>query len=108
MGIAASDKCSYCPDETDFVEHFFFDCPKIKPVWRRVQDYFYRKFNRNILLSKTDALLGVVKHENLSSTMVKYLNLLILIAKMSIGKYHYGTPTQIQTIFEHDVVLRNV
>ena len=108
MGIATSNKCPYCPNDVDFIEHFFFYCSKIKPVWKCVQDAFYGKFDKTIKLSKTDALLGIVENRNLSCSMVKYLNHLILIAKMSISKYRYGTPTVIQSIFEYNVALRNL
>ena len=108
MGRAISDKCPYCPGLTDYIEHFFFDCNKIKPVWNCVSEFFYAKYNKNIILSRNEALLGILEYNNLSISMIQSLNHLILIAKMSISKYRYGTPILIQTIFKRETSLRNL
>ena len=36
MGIEASDKCTFCKEVTDTVEHMLLFCPKIKDLWDRV------------------------------------------------------------------------
>jgi hypothetical protein len=108
MRLSASDKCPYCIGITDYIEHFFFDCNKIKPVWNCVHDAFYAKFGKNVTLSQKEALLGVLDRHDMTSVMRQFLNHLILIAKMSISKYRYGTPILIQVIFKREVTLRKL
>ena len=38
MGIANSEKCNTCHSgEMDYIEHFFFTCEKINPIWQPVK-----------------------------------------------------------------------
>ena len=37
IGKADSNKCDACDmDEIDFIEHFFFECKTINPIWKLV------------------------------------------------------------------------
>ena len=107
MGIRSDTKCTYC-NEIDYVEHFFFDCYKIKCIWTYVENAFYEKFNIRLAITASDALLGIPKKNGISSKMMKYLNHLILIAKMCIGKFRYGTPIHLQFLFYKELSLRKL
>ena len=107
MGIADSNKCSFCSSEIDFYEHFFFHCEKIKRVWDSVETRFYIKFGTNIHISDVEALLGIEIAPHLTKMQLRYLNHLILIAKMCISKFKYGTQLEILYIFEKECLSRN-
>ena len=100
IGITNSNKCSYCPDYVDYVEHFFFECPRTNRVWKCVQDRFFLKYNRHIILTPQEAILGIENNATYSKDSLMYMNKLILIAKMCIGIYHYGTSLDIKLMFE--------
>ena len=108
MGLAQTNKCSSCPDLIDFVEHFFFHCPVIKPVWNSVENRFFITVSKNIVISPQDALLGIVEKDGFSSSMIKMINHLILIAKMCIGKYRYGKQVDINIMFDFECKIRGL
>ena len=52
MGIANTNKCDVCAvDETDYIEHFFFACTKIKPEWRMVQQKISKRTGTHLEIS---------------------------------------------------------
>ena len=106
--ITNSNKCSYCPNTVDFLEHFFYECPKINRIWDNVKQKYNDKFAENINLNVIDILLGVTKKNDLSKVKKTYINHLILIAKMSIGIFRYSSPINIQLIFEKECTLRKL
>ena len=108
IGIATNNKCTYCLDQIDYIEHFFFHCPKIKQVWTSVSDKFYMKFDKTIILSESEAILGVSKKVGLNKDMLRFLNNLILIAKMSIGIFRYKVDININIIFDRECLIRKM
>ena len=60
MEIADSNKFSACSsDETGYIEHIFFSCSKIKPVWDVVEREINAKKKMHIKMTKAIVLLGV-------------------------------------------------
>jgi hypothetical protein len=108
MGITRSHYCSFCPDKIDFVEHFFFSCTKISKIWKCVSARFQLKFEKEITFTPIDVLLGKRKLVDMSITEYSFVNNLILIAKMCIGIFRYGTPLNIEYLFERELCLRNL
>ena len=107
MGIETSAKCNACNvDEKDYIEHFFFECSKIKPIWKLVENEIHLKTNQTIKIDKSTALLGH-HDEAMSSTDLNTINHLIAIAKMCISKFRYGEIKQIKLIFEKEMQLRD-
>ena len=106
MGIVPNTKCFYCKDKTDFIEHFFFECNKISHIWKLVAQQIYKKHNIKVKLEAVNVLLGF-NSDTYSDMIVRYINLLIIIAKMCIGKYRYGTPLDI-SILERELDLRGL
>ena len=107
MGIANSNKCTYCQQEIDFIEHFFFECTKIRTLWTHIESLFQTKFGKHIIIKKEDVLLGK-KRDTLNIDMFTYLNHLILIGKMCISKFRYGTPVDIILMFDKEMLLRKL
>ena len=108
MGLKHSNICSFCDNSIDFIEHFFYYCSKIKDIWTYVSDYFQSFFDIRITLNVKHVLIGIAdKAElNLNQEQLVVLNHLVLIGKMCISKYKYGTPINLRIMFEKEMLLR--
>ena len=106
MGLRDSNKCECC-QVVDFIEHFFFECNKVKPVWKSCCDYIFRLTGENINLSITSILFGYNPH-CIKSPHIKTINHLILLAKMTISKFKYGSAFDIVSMFEYELRLRKL
>lgn len=105
MGIRNTKNCSYC-DEPDFIEHFFWNCPKITKVWETCLNFIIKYTGRSATLTETDVLFGY-KPTSISKNATKLINHLILIAKMTISKFKYGIALDIRALFESEVGIRH-
>ena len=108
IGISPNNKCAYCLDQLDFIEHFFFNCPRICNVWVCVSDRFYIKYGKKVKLSESEAILGITKKDDFNKSMLQFINHLILVAKMSIGIYRYSKEIKIDIIFERECQIRKL
>ena len=92
----------------DYIEHFFCECPVVQELWKFLEKTIYQETNIKRKLSTTDKLFGV-SNSHLSKFEYKYINQVILIAKMciSIAK-NTESALPIQTIFEREINLRQV
>ena len=104
MGLRDNNMCPHCR-VIDYVEHFFFSCEKVKRVWSECQNYIYTTTGKNLILTEQDVLLGYKVNE-IKSMENKFINHLILITKMVISKYKYGTPVDITVIFQKEINIR--
>ena len=43
MKHRTNNKCCLCPNKIDFVEHFFYECFKVKQFWNYIEYYIQRK-----------------------------------------------------------------
>jgi hypothetical protein len=100
--------CKYCIAEKDYIEHFFFNCTKIKHLWKHVADVFWMKWNKRIDLKANDVLVGIADKNMfcLSYSEWKCINHLLLIGKMCISKFKYGTPIDITFMFDRELLIR--
>ena len=106
MGLKSTNKCDYCPNEIDFIEHFFFNCNKVKPLWVAVESLIYQLTGQTIQLSCTDVMFGY--QVNNGNENNRKINHIILIGKMCIGIFRYSTPLNIICIFERECQLRKI
>jgi hypothetical protein len=104
MGVKDSMQCQYC-NERDYIEHFFWSCSKIKPVWKLCTDFIFVKTGLQIKLTETDVLFGY-KPEKSSNTNIRLINHVIAITKMVISKFKYGNAVDIGCMFNNDIELR--
>ena len=77
-------------------------------MWEKVKEVFQQKFNKVVQLNEKNILLGVTDIAQLTVEEKIFLNHLILIAKMCIGKYKYGTPINLSIMFDQELVLRHM
>ena len=108
LGITSNNKCSFCPNEIDFIEHFFYTCQKIKNIWKNVEQKVLFRYNKQLKLSCSDVLLGFDSENETDKIFLSYVNLLILIAKMCIGIVRYHCPMDIEDLYNQELRLRNV
>ena len=105
MKLRDTNLCSYCK-ETDYIEHFFYHCNKIKKIWQSCTEFILFKTGNKINLSETDVLLGY-RSNKLKYTLVRFINHIILITKLVISKYKYGTPFDICYMFQYEIEIRH-
>ena len=102
MGIARSNMCEKC-NEKDYLEHFFFNCKIIRNIWSEINNMITEEIGKIINISLTDAMFGFCKGNDKEN---KYVNRLIVIAKLCISKYKYGKHPNLIFLFEKELNIR--
>ena len=107
MKVKTSPLCPKC-QVPDFIEHFFVDCVQINWFWQFISSHIRININKHINLSKKNILIGITysEQEELRHREVNYINFIILIGKLCISKFKYGTLKNLVLIFECELALR--
>ena len=109
MGIKNSEKCDHC-EEKDHLEHYFYNCLKIKHLWTTVNQMITNKINRIIKLNEQIILLGIEQDKmygELNIHEIKYIKNVILVGKLSIIKSKVDN-IRVGLIFEKEISLRKI
>ena len=109
MKIKQTDICSFCT-EVDTIEHFFYECIKVKQLWKDIEHILSTKLNKAIKLTENAIMIGLT-YENrahITRKEVEYINYILLIAKMSIGRFKYGKACNLAHTFESECKLRRI
>ena len=106
MKISDSQLCTHCLGGIDYIEHFFYDCAVCQPLWQHVENWLTSIIGKRVNIDAKMALCGLFKIENLGKTERQIINFFILIAKLCISKFKYGTPTNIIYLYERELILR--
>ena len=79
-------------------------------MWNYVTGLIRQIANINITLNEKNVLFGIDTKEipGIDKQHLKTINHIILIAKMCISKYRYGTPINLIPMIEHEMLIRNV
>ena len=104
MGRAPNRNCTRCGQE-DYIEHFFAECPAVKPLWTEVANLIAIWLGRRLTLTTSMTLLGI-EQGKISSKESKTINLAILIRKLYISKFKYGKQTFLKGLFHSESHLR--
>ena len=83
MKAVDSNRCEFCLNEIDFVEHFFYHCSHIHHLWKHIETLILCKIGKVIKINDRIAMFGVQTGYN--KVELKYINHLILIGKMCIS-----------------------
>lgn len=75
--LADTALCEYCHTDYQTIEHFFVECPKVKPFWAKFQGWFECLTDSEITLSPRRILLN--NFEGVCAA--PFLNAALLIAK---------------------------
>ena len=82
MGITDSDKCNFCSDIKDHIEHIFWQCVHVNIFWKKIEDTLKSKCAININLTQNLILFGTEQETRTDSV----LDFLIILGKMFIYK----------------------
>ena len=107
MGVKDTNKCLEC-QETDFIEHAFFQCNRLQKFWLDVEQFILIETNTRLNIDEKVALFGVSKLEILDKEKRKRINLILLIARLSISKYKYGVIKNLEVIFDSELKIRKL
>ena len=109
MKIRDNRKCSYCSNEIDYIEHFFFHCPIVKSFWKNVRQHIIITFDKKIEISVANVLLGITKADNIDKFTLLKINHILIIAKMCISIYKKTKSNlPLISIFENQLQLRKI
>ena len=106
MGRAPNRNCTRCGQE-DYIEHFFAECPAVKPLWTEVANRIAIWLARRLRLTTSMIRLGIERGK-ISSKESKTINLAILIGKLYISKFKYGKQTFLKGLFYSESHLRKL
>ena len=60
MNQTENKLCSFCNTWEETLQHLFFECPKIKPLMKRISEII-RNLDRRLLINEHILLLGCVE-----------------------------------------------
>jgi hypothetical protein len=106
IGVTETDRCTYCPHETDYLEHFFFSCIKAQIVWSKVEEIIMSVIEREIQLTVCDVLFGYNEPAVNADTLK--INHIILVSKMCLSKFRYGDHANLLFLLDYELRLRNL
>ena len=107
MGLQPSEKCKFCND-TDFVEHYFFYCPRIHQFWNYVNSYIHIKIGKRLTLSKHEIILGLIPSKyRLSAKEKSWISNLLTVAKLAIIKSKSDN-INVNLIFDSEISIRKL
>ena len=78
-----TDKCIFC-NKIDDIEHYFYSCERVIPVWNNLSQLFSKIFETRIALHSPDIIFGIPNVNN--DDILKSLNFCILFGKYCIYK----------------------
>ena len=106
MGKVNSSNCNFC-GVRDFIEHFFCDCMQVRGIWRLAEDRIELLTGVQFVLSDIHKLFGVTFND-VPSSLVNKINHVLLIVKMCISKYKFGSYNDILHLFKYELKLRGL
>ena len=95
-----SPRCSFCEIYSESIEHLFYNCTESKIFWIRFQEMWNKVNLLKITLSERDIIFGYNIHLGFSSTILKFLNIVILHAKFFIYRCKMNNKLPIFKHFE--------
>ena len=76
------DKCDYCKEDIDSIEHYFFHCKQVKQIWVDLMFLFRDSYGVHFNLKCLDVIFGVMNTSN--DDILTALNVCTLCCKMFI------------------------
>ena len=107
MKVRSTELCEKCGTR-DSLEHFFYHCNSLRKLWHLVNTHINIVLDRNFILNWEHALFGISSIDNVSKNKLKSINLLILIAKLTVSKTKYGKSEDPCLVFENELSLRGI
>ena len=105
MGKEDTNLCNSC-NAVDHPEHFFFHCTKTTPIWEFAKRVITQRLGKNFRLSVENVLFNY--HNDITSARSKYINYVICVGKMCIGKFRYGGHPCLLFLFRQELRMRGL
>ena len=106
MGIKDTNVCAYC-NEIDTLEHFFFECNIVYPVWDEISKTIRAKTGQRVRLDNSKVIFGC-KEVKGKKSQTNFTNVIILVGKLVINKFKFGKPGNLRTLLEYEIRLRKL
>ena len=58
-----TNKCNFCKNAPETLQHLFYDCHKVKNIWKALQEWIFKKLKMGILLNKHIVMFGKINGE---------------------------------------------
>lgn len=108
MKVTDTNKCDYCWNKIDYMEHFFYECDFVYEFWCCLENTIYRKINQKVKISKNTVLFGL-ENDDFPLDQWKYVNLVILIGKLTISIFKKTkSKMPLTLLFDHQCAIRSV
>ena len=108
MKVKDNNKCSYCKNVVDFIEHYFYECPVVKRFWLFIEQYIFMQSEISVKLDVEIILFGFFDKE-ISKSVKQKINHILLVAKMCISIYKKTVrPPPLEVLFERNARFRNL
>lgn len=107
MKIKDSVKCEHC-QVIDFIEHFFYSCSLVIPLWREIERDVQLHVHPSIKISEQMVLLGATVDYNISKSSLERVNLALAIGKLAISKFKYGKGGRLLEIYRRESLIRKL
>ena len=107
MNIRSSNACYYC-GEIDTLQHFFYDCIYVHPLWAEIErkvEFVSRGLMR---LTAKDVIVGIASESIKDIKKLNLFNRIILIGKSTISKVKFHQAKNFLIILEQELRLRNI
>ena len=78
IGYGEQDKCTFCNNKSETLNHLFFNCPHSNLFWKHLEKYYFNLAKQLKVLSLQDIIIGIT---GLSCPLLNYF---ILIGKVYI------------------------
>ena len=102
-----NNKCMYC-GEVETIEHFFYECRELRKLWNEVKVIIDIISNGKIKISEKEAILGIIDKTGLNEELINKINIIIILAKKSIGQVKYGDKYHYILNFENLLRIRKI
>ena len=101
MKLSENQNCKFC-NELDYMEHFFFSCPKVLPLWQEIEKDVHAITGFRVKFEESMVLCGIISLPGVKSRTLKRINHFIALGRLVISKFKYGKSRSIIEIYETD------
>ena len=86
LKLVDSPLCVFCKRDLETIDHLFVECPCVKELWCRIEDWLLEKLDKYVGFNKQAILFGKFANRNIH----KVENLIILIVKHYINNSNFS------------------
>ena len=79
IGYSEHDKCTFCDNESETLDHLFFHCSISNTFWKSFEKFFFTLTKKSRVLNIQDVILGII------ASPCPLLNYLILMESYIFG-----------------------